>query len=155
LIEPVAFHLLRQEGRLAEWEEVSALATAVRAAVLDGDLRRAAAVFMSYWIGHLGWWLMPRRQKERIVPTMTKVTAEFEGIERIRTQLDDYASVRAPTLLVAGGRTRRPTRAIVDILSESLPSSLLRVLPGAGHMSPFTHRDEIRDLIVEHVDAHE
>jgi pimeloyl-ACP methyl ester carboxylesterase len=155
LIEPVAFHLLPQAGRIAEWQEVSELADAVRAAVLEGNLRRAAAVFMSYWIGRVRWWLMPRRQKERVVPTMTKVTAEFEGMRRIRTRLEDYRCVKTPTLLVAGGRTRRPTRAIVDILSESLPSSRLRVLPGAGHMSPFTHRDEIRELVVEHVDAGE
>jgi pimeloyl-ACP methyl ester carboxylesterase len=61
--------------------------------------------------------------------------------------------VATPTLLIAGGRTRRPTRAVVAILDEVLTSARLQVLPTAGHMSPFTHRDEILELIVEQVDA--
>lgn len=153
LIEPVAFHLLPQAGRNAEWDEISALADAVRVAVSRGSLRRAAATFMSYWIGRMRWWLMPRRQKARVVPTMTKVTAEFEGMRRIQIPLDEYRRVKIPTLLIVGGRTRRPTRAVVDILGNLLPSVRQHVLPTAGHMSPFTHRDEIRQLIVENVDA--
>lgn len=153
LIEPVAFHVLPQAGRLAEWDEISVMGNAVRAAVSAGRLRRAAAIFMSYWIGRIRWGLMPRRQKARVVPTMAKVAAEFGGLGRIRTALEDYRRVSAPTLLVTGGRTRRPTRAIVDILGGVLPNSRLRVLPTAGHMSPFTHPDQISRLIVENVGA--
>jgi pimeloyl-ACP methyl ester carboxylesterase len=84
---------------------------------------------------------------------MTKVTAEFEGMRRIHVGLEEYRLMATPTLLIAGGRTRRPTRAVVAILNDVLTSARLQVLPTAGHMSPFTHRDEILELIVEQVDA--
>ena len=152
LIEPVAFYLLPQVGRTAEWQEISALADSIRAAVLEGNLRRAASRFMTYWVGRTRWLFMPRRQKDRVVPTMTKVTAEFEGMRRVQVALDDYRKVIPPTLLIAGGRTRRPARAVVDILRELLPSSRLHVLPAAGHMSPFTHREEVWRLVLGNVD---
>jgi pimeloyl-ACP methyl ester carboxylesterase len=152
LIEPVAFHLLLEAGRTSEWDEISALALAIHTAVSAGALRRAAAIFMSYWVGRVRWILMPRRQKSRVVPTMVKVTAEFEGMRRIRIALDEYRTVRPDTLLIAGARTRRPARAVVDILRGSLPSSRLHVVPKAGHMSPFTHREEVWKLVWENVD---
>jgi pimeloyl-ACP methyl ester carboxylesterase len=155
LIEPVAFHLLREAGREAEWRQVSALADAVWDAASTGSLRAAADTYMTFWIGRTRWWLTPRRQKARIVETVGKVAAEFESLKRARTPLDEYRRIRAPTLLIAGGRTRRPAMAVVEILGELLPAAEVRILHAAGHMSPFTHGDEVRDLIATHVDRHE
>ena len=36
-------------------------------------------------------------------------------------RLSDYASVTVPTLLIVGGKTRAPARAVFDMLSATLP----------------------------------
>jgi pimeloyl-ACP methyl ester carboxylesterase len=68
-------------------------------------------------------------------------------------RLSDYASVTAPTLLIVGDKTRAPARAVVDMLSATLPNANVIVLKGAGHMSPFTHPDEVNRLIAGHLGA--
>jgi pimeloyl-ACP methyl ester carboxylesterase len=152
LVEPVAFHLLRLAGRRAEWDEISVLAERVRASVDSGAYPEAAAVFTSYWAGRARWWLTPRRSRRAIAASIGKVAAEFSILRDASTTLDDYARIDAPTRLIVGGRTRRPARAVVDILLETLPNVQGRVIPRAGHMSPFTHPAEVHALMVEHID---
>ncbi|MBC7895773.1 MAG: alpha/beta fold hydrolase [Cytophagaceae bacterium] len=151
LIEPVTFHVLREAGRDVEWKEVRGIAESVRSRVDRGDLAGAAGIYMSYWIGRIRWWLMPRRQKASIVRTVTKVAHEFGMIGGTTIALDAYRAIASPVRLIAGSRTRATARAAVDVLSAALPNAHVRVVEGAGHMSPFTHADAVSALVVEHV----
>jgi len=54
LVEPVSFHLLRIEQR-PEWKDVEKLGVSVLDPVAKGDDRKAAAAFMSYWLGKWRW----------------------------------------------------------------------------------------------------
>jgi pimeloyl-ACP methyl ester carboxylesterase len=152
LVEPVCFNLLRVEGR-PEWAEVEQLAVAVLSAVSNCKDREAAAAFMRYWLGRLRWWLSPEKFKEAIAATIYKVALEFMIAIEADTKLGDYASVAAPTLLIVGGATRAPARAVVDMLGATLPNAKVAVIRGAGHMSPFTHPSEVNRLIAGHLAA--
>jgi pimeloyl-ACP methyl ester carboxylesterase len=81
------------------------------------------------------------------------VALEFMILIEVGTRLSDYASITAPTLLIVGGKTRAPARAVVDMLSSTLPNAAMTVLKGAGHMSPFTHPAEVNRLIAGHLAA--
>ena len=150
LVEPVAFNLLRVEHR-PEWAEVERLGMAVLTAVADGDDRDAAAAFMRYCLGRFRWWLSPERFKAAITATMPKVALEFTIAIDAPTRLHDYSSVTAPTLLIVGSKTREPARAVVDMLGATLPNATVKVLRGAGHMSPFTHPSELNRLIIDYL----
>jgi pimeloyl-ACP methyl ester carboxylesterase len=148
LVEPVSFHLLRQEAR-PEWAEIEAMGRKVLGAVAEGHDREAAKAFMTYWLGRLRWWLAPDKFKIAIANTIPKVALEFGIAIDAPTRLQDYAAIVAPTLLVVGSKTRAPTRAIVELLGATLPNATVETLKGAGHMSPFTHPAELNRLIVE------
>ena len=75
--------------------------------------------------------------------------AARKGHVDAQTTLEDYAAITAPTLLIVGGKTRAPTRAVIELLGATLPSATVETLRGAGHMSPFTHPAELNRLIVE------
>lgn len=151
LVEPVAFHVLREAGRDAEWKEVRGIADAVRSRVDRGDRAGAAGIYMSYWIGRLRWWLMPSRQKDYVVRTVTKVAHEFGMIGGTNIPLDAYRALTSPVRLIAGSRTRASARAAVEVLSAALPNAHVRIVEGAGHMSPITHADAVSTLVVEHI----
>jgi lipase len=153
LIEPVSFHLLRLAGRSREWEEISRIANSVRAAVAQGAPRSAAAIYMGFWIGRLRWWLMPNKQRRRIIATVSKVAAEFGMLQQLSGPLEAYTRISTPTRLVVGGRTRRPARAVVDVLLETMPNADRHIVPTAGHMSPFSHAPAVHELIVDHIAA--
>jgi pimeloyl-ACP methyl ester carboxylesterase len=152
LVEPVAFHLLRIERR-PEWKDVERLGVSVLEPVAKGDDRTAAAAFMSYWLGRWRWWLSPDRFKTAIAATIPKVALEFSIAIDAQTTVKDYAEITAPTLLIAGSKTRAPTRAVVDLLAGAMPNAKVEILKGAGHMSPFTHPAELNRLILDHLAA--
>lgn len=152
LVEPVSFHLLRIEDR-PEWKDVEKLGLSVLNPVAKGDDRKAAAAFMSYWLGRLRWWLSPERFKNAIAATIQKVALEFSIAIDVQTTLDDYAEIEAPTLLIVGSKTPPPTRAVIDLLAGALPNATVKTLKGAGHMSPFTHPDALNRLILNHLAA--
>lgn len=64
-----------------------------------------------------------------------------------------YRGITAPTRLIAGQRSPEPARAIVEELRHILGNAHVRVLAGAGHMSPVTHPAEIAALVAEHIDG--
>ena len=152
LIEPVSFNFLRVEGR-PEWPEIEKLGVAVISAASNGKDREAAAAFMRYWLGRLRWWLSPEKFKAAITATIHKVALEFMILIEADKKLSDYASVTVPTLLIAGGKTPAPTRAVVDMLGATLPNAEVTVIKGAGHMSPFTHPSEVNRMIAGHLAA--
>jgi pimeloyl-ACP methyl ester carboxylesterase len=153
LIEPVSFHLLRLENR-PEWKDVERLGVSVLDPVAKGDDRKAAAAFMSYWLGRWRWWLSPERFKNAIAITIPKVALEFSIAIDAQTTLADYAEIEAPTLLIVGSKTPPPTRAVTELLGGALPNAKVETLKGAGHMSPFTHPAELNRMILDHLAAH-
>ncbi len=152
LIEPVSFHLLRLEHG-PEWVEIERLGLTVLGAVARGEHREAARIFMSYWLGRFRWWISPERFKQAIAATIPKVALEFSIALSAQTTLSDYAKITVPTALIVGSKTRKPARAVVNLLGGALPNAQVEILKGAGHMSPFTHPTEVDRLVLDHLAA--
>ena len=152
LIEPVSFHLLKLSSH-PEWNRIQSVAARVNRAVVAGRKEQAAAGFMKYWIGPLRWWLTPRKAQQKIAETMGKVAAEFAMLSGITRTADEYRAITAPTRLIYGEKTRPAARAVIEILSRAISQADVRVVPGAGHMSPFTHTAAVSGLITSHLDA--
>jgi pimeloyl-ACP methyl ester carboxylesterase len=152
LIEPVSFHLLGAGGYEAELQTVREVARRTNAAIAAGDRRAASAAYMGFWLGRFRWWLAPKKLKAPVMETVDKVAMEFAAIDQQSTgDLTPYRAIRAPTLLLYGEKTRAPAKAVVRLLSETLPLARSAAIPGAGHMSPFTHREKVNALIVKHI----
>ncbi|MFP4537431.1 MAG: alpha/beta fold hydrolase [Dichotomicrobium sp.] len=154
LIEPVSFHLLRPGGRDAEFRQVARVADGVVRAIREDKPRRAAALYMGFWMGRMKWWLAPARIKRGVIATIGKVAKEFELVQHMDADLSDYRAIGAPTRLVMGARTRAPAKAVIDILAHTLPHAELKTVPRAGHMSPLTHPGAVNPLVLAHLRRH-
>ena len=152
LIEPVAFYVLNSAAHDKEWQEISRIGRRCIAACDAGNYSRAAAVFMSYWLGHLKWWLAARRMHVEVSRTIPKVAHEFREMFRFPVPVQAYADIGCPVTFVYGKRTRRPAKAVIDVLHQVLPQSVVLGIPAAGHMSPFTHKQAVIDLLEAHLD---
>ena len=151
LIEPVAFHLLRRADEPDGWREIAALAERHLALVGEGRDAAAAEAFVTYWTGPKAWQQMPDTARDSAVRSAVKVAAEWRLMFASEDDLDAIAGIKAPTLLICGGRTRTPARRVVDILRQALPHTRHHEIAGAGHMSPLTHPACIVDAIRRHV----
>lgn len=149
LIEPVAANLVRDRHQRT-WREFMSVSDACVRAVERGRMRRAAAIYMGYWIGHLRWLLAPRQYKNRIIATMHKTSYEFKTLLRLARETADHSAIHCPLTLVVGSRSPHSMRAVAESLLSQVPQGRQIWLRGAGHMSPFTHPEAIREEVRAH-----
>jgi len=62
------------------------------------------------------------------------------------------ASITAPTLLIAGTADRVVDHRNSAVLADLIPGSVLRLIPGAGHLVFWEHPRAVTDLIMEHLE---
>lgn len=151
LIEPVAFHLLQRTDEPDGWREVKALAERHLALVGERQDAAAAEAFIAYWMGPKAWQQMPDAARDSAVRTAVKVAAEWRLMFAAGDDLEAIAGIGAPTLLICGGRTRRPAQRVVEVLCQALPHARLHEIADAGHMSPLTHSAVVADAIQRHL----
>ena len=155
LVEPSAFHLLRNGDATdaAALREIMAVAADARAALAVGDYSGGFGRFVDYWSGPGSWADMPPEKRAAFAPQLAKVVLDFHALLAEPAELEDVCDIALPTLLVQGGCTRLPSRCICARLRTALPEAVFRVVQGAGHMLPITHRDQVNALIAAHLEA--
>jgi pimeloyl-ACP methyl ester carboxylesterase len=154
LIEPSAFHLLRGGDTIdaAALREIMEVALEAKTSLAAGDHSGGFGRFVDYWKPG-SWEAMPAEKRAALAPQLAKVTLDFRALLGERAEIDDVRQVAVPTLLLQGGCTRLPSRCVVHRLRSALPQVSYRVIQGAGHMLPVTHREQVNPLIDEHIGA--
>jgi pimeloyl-ACP methyl ester carboxylesterase len=156
LIEPSAFHLLRN-GDAVDAEalaEIMAVAADARTALNVGDYAGGFGRFVDYWSGPGSWEAMPPAKRAAFAPQLAKVVLDFHALLSEPAELEDVCDIAVPTLLVQGGCTALPSRCVCARLRVALPNATFRVVQGAGHMLPITHREQVNALIAAHIAEH-
>jgi pimeloyl-ACP methyl ester carboxylesterase len=156
LIEPSAFHVLRNGDATdaAALREITAVAEDARAALAVGDYGGGFGRFVDYWSGPGSWADMPPEKRALFAPQLAKVVLDFHALLSEPAEIEDVCNIALPTLLIQGGCTKLPSRCVCARLRLALPDASFRVVQGAGHMAPLTHRERVNALIAAHLDAH-
>jgi pimeloyl-ACP methyl ester carboxylesterase len=155
LIEPVAFHLLRggDETDVVALREITEVADMVTRSLACGDYVEGFGRFVDYWSGPGTWTGIPMAKRTGLAASLPKVALDFHATINETARLGDFEKLAVPTLLMHGSCTALPAQRICNRLARALPGASTRTIHGAGHMSPLTHRDEVNELIVAHLDA--
>jgi pimeloyl-ACP methyl ester carboxylesterase len=153
LIEPVAFQLLRRADEPDGWREIAALAERHLALVGEGRDAAAAEAFITYWMGPKAWQERPDAARDSAIRAAAKVAAEWRLMFTAEDHLEAIAAIDIPTLLICGGRTRRPARRAVEILRRALPHAHYHEIADAGHMSPLSHPVALAEAIRRHLES--
>jgi pimeloyl-ACP methyl ester carboxylesterase len=155
LIEPVAFHLLREgdETDLLALDEFLDVGDTMMRAMCRGDLMGSNRCFIDYWNGPGAWARVPEAKRAAMAAGLSSVISAFHAITTDPTRMKDVSCVAVPTLLVQGSRTTLPAQRVCKRLALAWPQANFKVIPGAGHMSPITHRDQVNALIAMHIEA--
>jgi len=155
LIEPVAFHLLRDgdAADAAALAEIRAVADGIARGLASGEYASACGAFVDYWSGAGTWASMGQAKRAAAALRVGKVALDFHATLEQRARLAGLERLPLPTLVVHGERSPAPTRRICERLASRLPDVRAETIPGAGHMSPITHAEEVNALITAHLDA--
>ena len=155
LIEPTAFHLLRENEAMdaAAFAEIAAIAARVNRACIDGDHVGGMARFVDYWSIPGTWAAFSTSKRLALSTKLEKVALDFQALFDEPTRLQDCWPLFMPTLLIQGSASPLPARRICGQLSRIITGSQLEVVEGAGHMLPLTHAERVNALIAAHLEG--
>jgi pimeloyl-ACP methyl ester carboxylesterase len=154
LFEPVAFGVLRDPGDpggLADLARIAEDPVFLAGGDGPGGLDAWFEGFVDFWSGPGAWRAMGPIGQRSFRDAGRGLARGALALTADRTGATAYGEVAAPTLLLAGDRSPLAARRAAVVLAEHLPQAELRLVPGAGHMGPLTHMDEVNGSIAEHL----
>jgi pimeloyl-ACP methyl ester carboxylesterase len=154
LIEPVAFHLLRQsgsDGDLRLFRGILGVRDRIRGAVAAGWPAYGMAAFVDFWNGAGSWDRVEVELRQRLAAQAPAVLRNFAAVLGESWPAEDIARLPMPLLTVAGSASPEVTRRLVDKLVDAAGNVTAARVFGAGHMAPLTHAAAVNALIARHI----
>ncbi len=155
LIEPVAFHLLRDSGPVeAElFREIADIATGVARSAADGSYDDGMAHFIDFWNGAGTWARVRPETRATLGRHAATVAKDFRATMNEQSLPAAYGWINTPTQILCGARSPLVAYAIADRLDSVLPNARLDIVAEAGHMMPTSHPEAVIAAITRHLDA--
>jgi pimeloyl-ACP methyl ester carboxylesterase len=153
LFEPILFYLLSKHGEQEAFAEIDALRRACREGGEKGDLETVARIFIEYWSGHGAWDATADERKARLLPTIPALIHEWGMVGTDGPPLDSWKSIEAPVHVLSAADTRRPTRAIAEILRREYPQWQFQEVQAGGHTAPISRPDLVNPVIAGILDG--
>jgi pimeloyl-ACP methyl ester carboxylesterase len=155
LIEPAAFHLLRQgdASDRALHAEIDALADTIYRYAAEGESERGMARFVDFWVGPRAWKRTSARLRASLTASLGQVLADFAAIATETDTLEACAKLACPTLCMMGQDSPEVSRRVTERLAAALPGARLEAVPGAGHLLPLTDPHVVDPAIRRHLRA--
>jgi pimeloyl-ACP methyl ester carboxylesterase len=153
LIEPNPFRLLQQEGRTQAFLEARELRDHVKLFGSLGDWDKVAERFADYWGGEGTWAAMPEKRRSAFAAGLQPNFYEWDAVMGEETTLEQWKSIRTPTLVMSDPGTRRPIREIVELFASACPHWRFHAMAGGGHMAPLTRPELVNPQVRQFLDA--
>ena len=119
------------------------------AALATGDRGAAAEYFIDYWMGVGAWHATPESRRGAIEAAIVNVQGWGRALFAEPTPLKALGTLTMPVLLMVGKNSPASARAVIRLLSQTLPHLETLEFEGLGHMGPVTHPEVINPAIEE------
>ena len=119
-------------------------------ALAAGKPERAAEYFTGIWGAGVAWGDMREAQRQALAAQIHIIPAQDAALFQDNAGLlapGRLEGVRAPVLLLEGGRSPAIVGAIAEVLAKRLPNARRHIVDGASHMLPITHPDAAAAVI--------
>jgi len=150
--EPILFYLLRLHGELEAFAEIDAVRRGYIEAREKQDWDAAARLFIDFWSGHGAWDATADDRKARMLDTLPALMHEWQTVGTDGPPLDHWSAIQAPVHVVRAADTRRPTRAITEILRAEYPRWHFHEVAAGGHTAPITRPDLVNPVLAKILD---
>lgn len=120
----------------------------------QGHDEQAMAAFLSVW-GAQDPDRLPPEARAQMVRQIRLVAGTGAALRHDSARIlreGGLEQIDAPVLLIQGADSPAVIGGIIDALAERLPDVGRATIPGAGHMAPLTHPDQVAGLIAVNLD---
>ncbi len=146
LIEPIVPGLLREAGDPL-FEEYQNVAEAFIARVEAGKAAEAWSHFLDYRNGPGAWHAVRDGARARLLAQSAESVASLRANLGNPTSLADLRTLTMPTAILHGEASTAPDLRMTELVRQAVPGCLGAEIPGAGHMAPITHPQQVARLV--------
>ena len=153
--EPTLFAVLGNEkaGREAARGIRGAVHDAASALAAD-DSHAAAQHFIDYWMGPGSWSLMPVHRRAAIAASVVNVSGWAAALFGETTPLQAFEALDMPVLYMLGAQSPESSRAVAQVLTQTLRNVSVIEFAELGHMGPVTHAELVNDAVAQFLSCH-
>jgi pimeloyl-ACP methyl ester carboxylesterase len=148
LIEPVAFHALRDAGEPQAWSEIEAFRTTFLARIAAGETEAAMRAFVDYWSSPGTRDAMDEAARAQMRRAAGKIVLDFQAAFADPGP-EPFRDIRFPVHVIAGDKSPLPAQRLAAVLAKRLPSATLQIVAGANHLLPATHHAMVSAFLLE------
>ena len=152
LVEPVLF--AAAEGTAEGAAHAKAMAP-VWLREKAGDREGAAAIFTGLWGTGKGWGQLDPRQRQYISDRIHLIGAGMPGLLLDNGNIlgkGRLERLAMPVMLITGAASPPVVHVIAERIAARLPDVGVAEVPGAGHMLPITHPDQVAGVVAANLD---
>lgn len=148
LVEPIVVSVLREKQEREAYAEMEEQYQ--RFMQLAPDREAAARFFVDHWSGPGVWNSMPSHGRASIAKLVPKLAQEMIATRSDETPWVQLTEAPPPTTILIGEKTLLAPRAVARQLEGPFGAKTI-IVPGAGHMIPLTHPQEVLGVILPQV----
>jgi pimeloyl-ACP methyl ester carboxylesterase len=154
VFEPTLFSVLDADGAPPNAADGIRSVLADASASLDaGDQNAAAERFIDYWMGDGAWSWMPEQRKPPIAASVRNIRRWGHALSTEPTPLAAFHELDIPVLYMVGKRSPTSSRAVAQVLTNTLPHVEVVEFEDLGHMGPVTHPDRVNAVIARFLES--
>ncbi|BCH27947.1 3-oxoadipate enol-lactonase [Mesorhizobium sp. L-8-10] len=153
LIEPMAFHLLRDgDGSDLElFSELSDLAGRMAALTAAGCPEAGMQAYVDFWYGDGAWSRTGAGLRKVLARQAEHVARDLLGSLALNRSAAHWSDIRCPTLVVMGLESPVASLRVTEMVAETINGARLMMISEAGHMAPLTDPHIIDPMIGVHL----
>ncbi len=150
LVEANPFEILRTAGDDALHAMFGAM-TDVYFAEFDAGRSDAARHVIDFYGGVGAFDAFPPKVRDYVVATTASNIRDWTSAASFQPPLAAFRAIRAPTLVIRGGKGHPAMLRIAELLTETMPAAELATIDGGSHFLPMTHAAAVARLVEAHV----
>lgn len=155
LIEPTAFHLLRDgaPSDRALFAELVGLADRMKAALPAHDPAGGMSAYVDFWYARGAWQRTSPGLRQTLASHLTRATADLTASLVASWPAGGCAQIRCPTLVAMALESPSVSLRTTEIVAEMISGARLAMIADAGHMAPLTDPHIVDPMIAAHLKA--
>lgn len=153
LIEPTAFHLLRDgaPSDRALFAELAGLADRMKIAIEAHDPAGGMSGYVDFWYGRGAWQRTSPDLRQTLASHLPRVAADLAASLVASWPAGGGAQIQCPTLVAMALESPTVSLRTAEIVAELIPGACLAMLADAGHMAPLTDPHIVDPMIGAHL----
>ena len=118
----------------------------------EGRLAEGWHIFVDMHNGAGTWESLSQEKRQTFIAMSDAARNKYDALHQNPTSSADLGRLDLPTLVLWGSETAPHDVRLCQVALETIPGSRGEAIPGASHVSPMSHPEEVAAALARHLE---